>query len=145
MPFCMLVNDGLISLRCDLCGWRSPERDTVRRAADAARDWWVVQNSGGKRHLCMRCSQRRGVVPARASQVLVPAIWKAHWESHGRAPCCCAPGCGDKIKPGCDEKCFEVTWSDGDVTYLEEGCVEWFVNGHPDYRGGHGDVPGLPS
>lgn len=63
---------------------------------------------------------------------------------HGTSPRCCATGCGDKIKhlkPG--DLCFEITWSDGSVSHLERGCVEWFVSGHPDYGFGHGVVPGL--
>lgn len=82
-------------------------------------------------------------VPAIATRVSVYTVWEAHWEKHRRAPGCCAPGCGDKIKPGCDETCFEITWSDSSVSHLEEGCVEWFIDGHPDYGHGYGTVPGL--
>lgn len=52
---------------------------------------------------------------------------------------CCAPGCGDKIKPLSDEDwCWRVKFSDGTTRWLEPGCVEWLVNGHPDYGGGVG-------
>jgi hypothetical protein len=54
---------------------------------------------------------------------------------------CCAPGCGDKIKDG--PLMWRITWDDGDVSYLEDGCVDWFVNGHPDYGGKFGPVMGL--
>ena len=43
---------------------------------------------------------------------------------------CCAPGCGDKIKDG---RMLKLTDGTGEVLYLEEGCVDWFVHGHPDY------------
>lgn len=55
---------------------------------------------------------------------------------------CCAPGCGDKIQ---DTETYEITWSDGGIMYLESGCVDWFVNGHPDYGCARGPVDGLPS
>ena len=56
-------------------------------------------------------------------------------------PCvrCCAPGCGDKIKP--DDTMLELTAPDGSVRgYLEHSCVDWFVLGHPDHgpAGGKG-------
>jgi len=54
---------------------------------------------------------------------------------------CCAPGCGDKIKPlNSSDSCYEIMWLDGDVTYLESGCLDWFVNGHPDYGNGFGKI-----
>ena len=54
---------------------------------------------------------------------------------------CCAPGCGDKIKPlNSSDSCYEIMWLDGDVTYLESGCLDWFVNGHPDYSNGFGKI-----
>lgn len=57
---------------------------------------------------------------------------------------CCAPGCGDKIKPAEGDTMFEVTWSDGSLTYIEDAiCASWFQNGHPDVGGGRGRVPGL--
>jgi hypothetical protein len=56
---------------------------------------------------------------------------------------CCAPGCGDKIKPDPGDSMTEVTWSDGTTSYIERGCERWFVVGHPDYGGGHGPVSGL--
>lgn len=57
---------------------------------------------------------------------------------------CCAPGCGDKIKTSSDdETMLRLTWSNDDVTYLEEGCVEWFEDGYTDYRGGHGPLPAI--
>ena len=57
---------------------------------------------------------------------------------------CCAPGCGDKIKPSSDdETILRLTWSNDDVTYLEEGCVAVFENGHPDYQCGHGPLPAI--
>ena len=48
---------------------------------------------------------------------------------------CCAPGCGDKIKHNVKgEQMIEVTDTEtGKVYYLEEGCIDWFENGHPDY------------
>ena len=56
-------------------------------------------------------------------------------------PRCCATGCGDKIKPiSSGDTCLEVTWLGGDVTYLEFGCIEWFVHGHPDYGYGYGKI-----
>ena len=44
---------------------------------------------------------------------------------------CCATGCGDKIK---DDRMIEVkSATTGEIFYLEEGCIEWFEDGHPDY------------
>lgn len=59
---------------------------------------------------------------------------------------CCAPGCGDKIKPDDPtDTMYEVTWSDGALSYLESNpCARWFTEGHPDYGAGHGPVRGLP-
>ena len=56
-------------------------------------------------------------------------------------PRCCAPACGDKIKPlHSGDTCLKITWLDGDVSYVEMDCYEWFVNGHPDHGGGYGKI-----
>jgi hypothetical protein len=39
---------------------------------------------------------------------------------------------------------WEITWEDGAISHLEEGCVDWFVLGHPDYGFPFGWCPGLP-
>lgn len=62
------------------------------------------------------------------------------WETHekaqtGKTPRCCAPGCGDKIK---DDTCIELVFVDGTKRYLEQDCLDWYVNGHPDVGGGVG-------
>ena len=45
-------------------------------------------------------------------------------------PRCAAPGCGDKIK---DDVRVRLVDEDGNVFFIEESCVGWFENGHPDY------------
>jgi len=59
---------------------------------------------------------------------------------------CCAPGCGDQIKEWCaDQQVYRIVWSDESISYLEDdSCVDWFVNGHPDYGHARGPVVGLP-
>lgn len=59
---------------------------------------------------------------------------------------CCAPGCGDRIKEwGADQQVYRIVWSDASISYLEDAtCVDWFVNGHPDYGCARGPVVGLP-
>lgn len=54
---------------------------------------------------------------------------------------CCATGCGDKIKPlHSGDTCLKITWMDGTESMLEMGCIDWFVNGHPDYGYGYGKI-----
>ena len=66
-------------------------------------------------------------------------------EAKGEQLRCCAVGCGDKIKQNAsDPVLYEIVWSDGSISYLEDDCLEWFVNGHPDYGGARGPVDGLP-
>jgi hypothetical protein len=55
-------------------------------------------------------------------------------------PRCSAPGCGDKIKDG---PLYEVRRGDL-LEYVEEGCVDAYVHGHPDYGHPRGYVEGLP-
>jgi hypothetical protein len=62
------------------------------------------------------------------------------WETQekqrtGQTPRCSAPGCGDKIK---EHECIELLFADGAVQYLEQDCLGWYVNGHPDTGGGVG-------
>ncbi len=70
-----------------------------------------------------------------------------------RVPCvypakrCCATGCGDSIKGDVsnppkptDDTMIRVHWSDGTSNYLEEGCLDWFQNGHPDYGHPYGPI-----
>lgn len=72
----------------------------------------------------------RKPVSARKTKVRIPARR------------CCAPGCGDKIKPMGDPELdwmWRVRFDDGSVAFVEQGlCEDWFENGHPDYGGGHG-------
>jgi hypothetical protein len=56
------------------------------------------------------------------------------------SPRCSAPGCGDKIKEG---PLYEVRRGNL-VEYVEEGCVDAYVYGHPDYGHPRGHVDGLP-
>lgn len=82
-------------------------------------DRWL-QFSGGGAYERMRTTMKR--YKARYVPVVFPAER------------CCAPGCGDKIKIGNrNNEMVEITDSDGQVLYLEENCIEWFENGHPDY------------
>ena len=56
-------------------------------------------------------------------------------------PRCCTTGCGDKIKPlESGATCLKITWETGNVSYVEWGCLDWFVNGHPDYGHGYGQI-----
>lgn len=62
------------------------------------------------------------------------------WETQekkrtGKTPRCCAPGCGDKIK---EQECIELVFVDETTLYLEQDCLNWYVNGHPDTGGGVG-------
>lgn len=70
---------------------------------------------------------KKQVVSVRKTPVVIPAKR------------CCAPGCGDKIKP-CepDDWMYEVTWDDGSVSHVEENCAGWVKDGHPDYGCGWG-------
>jgi hypothetical protein len=54
---------------------------------------------------------------------------------------CGAPGCGEKIQ---DDDTYEIVWSDGFISHVEGGCIDVFVNGHPDYGCAWGPVEGLP-
>jgi hypothetical protein len=40
---------------------------------------------------------------------------------------CCAPSCGNEIKDG---PMLKLTDGTGEVLYLEEDCIDWFMNGH---------------
>ena len=44
---------------------------------------------------------------------------------------CSASGCGDKIKAG--TRYALLTAPDGEQVLCEEGCLDWFEHGHPDY------------